>query len=138
AQPAEAKAAPASDREAGSDAAPGVLLLAVLANFVVFINYAIWVLGIPLLSAEKFALSGTDLGLVMLFVNLVHLAAAVPFGRVIRLAGAPVALAVGFGVSGLGLVLAPMVTSPWVFAGPIALYAIGQVAGNSAAGDLIL
>lgn len=128
--------------EANQDArpgpAPGALWLAVVANFIVFINYAIWVLGIPLLSAEKFGLNATDVGLVLLFVNLVHLGAAVPFGRVIRTAGAMPALGVGFGLAGLGLILAPFAPSPWVVAAPLALYAMGQVAGNSSAGDLIL
>jgi MFS family permease len=31
-----------------------------------------------------------------------------------------------------------MAASPLFFAGPVALYAMGQVAGNSSAGDLIL
>lgn len=137
-QEAGAKVAAEADRDAGPASARGALWLAVLANFVVFINYAMWVLGIPLLSSEKFGLSATDVGLVLLFVNLVHLAAAVPFGRVISLAGAPVALAVGFGLAGLGLILAPVATSPVLLAGPLALYAMGQVAGNSSAGDLIL
>ncbi|MFN8676559.1 MAG: MFS transporter [Thermomicrobiales bacterium] len=137
-QEVEVRAVGGADRDAAPAATRGTLWFAIAANFVVFINYAIWVLGIPLLSAEKFGLNATDVGLVLLFVNLVHLGAAVPFGRVISLAGAPIALAMGFGLAGLGLMLAPMADSPWVFAGPVALYAMGQVAGNSSAGDLIL
>lgn len=137
-QEVEVRAVGGADRDGAPAATRGALWLAIGANFVVFINYAIWVLGIPLLSAEKFGLNATDVGLVLLFVNLVHLGAAVPFGRVISLAGAPIALAIGFGLAGLGLMLAPMADSPWVFAGPVALYAMGQVAGNSSAGDLIL
>jgi predicted MFS family arabinose efflux permease len=137
-QPAEAKPVAETDQEGRSQPARAALWFAILANFVVFINYAMWVLGIPLLSAEKLDLNATDVGLVLLFVNLVHLGAAVPFGRMIRLAGAPVALALGFSLAGLGLVLVPLAGSPLYFAGPLALYAMGQVAGNSAAGDLIL
>lgn len=137
-QEVEVRAVGGADRDGAPAATRGALWLAIGANFVVFINYAIWVLGIPLLSAEKFGLNATDVGLVLLFVNLVHLGAALPFGRVISLAGAPIALAMGFGLAGLGLMLAPMADSPWVFAGPVALYAMGQVAGNSSAGDLIL
>ncbi len=137
-QEVEVRAVGGADRDGAPAATRGALWLAIGANFVVFINYAIWVLGIPLLSAEKFGLNATDVGLVLLFVNLVHLGAALPFGRVISLAGAPIALAIGFGLAGLGLMLAPMADSPWVFAGPVALYAMGQVAGNSSAGDLIL
>lgn len=137
-QSAIAKVHAASEVDAGQQPARSVMWMAVLANFVVFINYAIWVLGIPLLSAEKYGLNATDVGLVLLFVNLVHLGAAVPFGRAIRRAGAPAALTVGFGLAGLGMVLAPLPATPWLFAGPLALYAMGQVAGNSSAGDLIL
>lgn len=133
-------ARPAADdgENARSNRSPGAFGFAILANLVVFIAYAIWVLGLPLLSAEKFALNPTEVGLVLLFVNLVHLGAAVPAGRVIRRIGAPTALAFGFGLAGLGMVLAPLAGSPVVLGVPIALYAVGQVAGNSSAGDLIL
>jgi MFS family permease len=137
-QPANARTIAATGAEERPRLPRAALWLAVLANFVVFINYAIWVLGIPLLSAEKFDLNATDVGLVLLFVNVVHLGAAIPFGRTIRRAGAPVALAIGFGLAGLGMVLAPWANSPLYLAGPLALYAMGQVAGNSSAGDLIL
>jgi predicted MFS family arabinose efflux permease len=137
-QPAEAKIAAEAGEVARPLPARRALWFAVLSNFVVFINYAIWVLGIPLLSSEKFGLNATDVGLVLLFVNVVHLAAAIPFGRVIRRAGAPAALATGLGLAGLGMVLAPLAGSPLHLAGPLALYAMGQVAGNSSAGDLIL
>ena len=137
-QPAEAKTADASSHQERPHIAWGRVSLAVLANFVVFINYAIWVLGIPLLSSEKFDLDGTDVGLVLLWVNIVHLGAAVPFGRIIRGTGASVSLAIGFILAGLGMVLTPMANSPLFLAFPLALYAMGQVAGNSSAGDLIL
>ncbi|HEX5498043.1 MAG TPA: hypothetical protein VFX03_02410, partial [Thermomicrobiales bacterium] len=43
-----------------------------------------------------------------------------------------------FATTGIGLALAlAMPTAGWLWA-PMAVYAIGQVAGNSAAGDLIL
>lgn len=137
-QAAEARTAANAAQDERSWHARRAIWFAVLANFVVFINYAIWVLGIPLLAAAKFELNAADVGLVLLFVNLVHLGTAIPFGRVIRLAGAPAALTAGFGLAGLGMALAPMASSPGYFAGPLALYAMGQVAGNSAAGDLVL
>lgn len=136
-QPAEARTAAPSQQERPLIAL-GSVSLAVLANFVVFINYAIWVLGIPLLAAGKFNLNGTDVGLVLLWVNVVHLVAAVPFGRIIRGTGAPISLAIGFLLAGLGMVLTPIASTPLYLALPLALYAMGQVAGNSSAGDLIL
>lgn len=133
-----ARVAADAARDEGPHRAPRAMWFAVIANFVVFVNYAIWVLGIPLLSAEKFGLDATNVGFVLLFVNTVHLLAAIPFGRVIRVSGAPATLAIGFGLAGIGMVLAPLASSPLYVAGPLALYAIGQVAGNSSAGDLIL
>ncbi|MDQ3045595.1 MAG: MFS transporter [Chloroflexota bacterium] len=111
---------------------------AVAANLLVFINYSIWVVSLPLLGAVKFGFDAGQVGLTLLFVNVVHLASAIPIGGIIRKAGAARALALGFGVGGIGLLLAPLAPSPpWLLA-PLALYAIGQVAGNSSAGDLIL
>src|ERR671911_695279 len=111
---------------------------AVAANLLVFVNYSIWVVSLPLLGAEKFGFDAGQVGLMLLFVNVVHLASAVPFGGIIRKAGGARALALGFGVGGAGMLLVPFAPSaPWLLA-PMALYAIGQVAGNSSAGDLIL
>src|SRR5215212_4616879 len=111
---------------------------AVAANLLVFVNYSIWVVSLPLLGAEKFGFDAGQVGLMLLFVNLIHLASALPIGGIIRKAGAARALAIGFGIGGTGLLLVPLAPStPWLLA-PIALYAVGQVAGNSSAGDLIL
>ena len=111
---------------------------AVAANLLVFVNYSIWVVSLPLLGAEKFGFDAGQVGMMLLFVNVVHLASAVPIGGIIRKAGAARALAFGFGIGGAGLLLVPLAPSaPWLLA-PMALYAVGQVAGNSSAGDLIL
>jgi MFS family permease len=111
---------------------------AVAANLLVFVNYSIWVVSLPLLGAEKFGFDAGQVGMMLLFVNVVHLASAVPIGRIIRRAGAARALAIGFGVGSVGLLLVPFAPSaPWLVI-PMALYAVGQVAGNSSAGDLIL
>ena len=113
-------------------------IAAVAANLLVFVNYSIWVVSLPLLGAVKFGFGAAQVGLMLLFVNVVHLASALPVGGVIRRAGAARALAIGFGVTAVGLLLVPFAPStPWLVV-PMALYAIGQVAGNSSAGDLIL
>lgn len=111
---------------------------AVAANLLVFVNYSIWVVSLPLLGATKFGFDAGQVGMMLLFVNVVHLASAIPVGGVIRKAGAPRALAAGFGIGGVGLLLVPFVPSPPWLVAPMALYAVGQVAGNSSAGDLIL
>ena len=113
-------------------------LAAVAANLLVFVNYSIWVVSLPLLGAEKFGFDAGRVGIMLLFVNIVHLASAVPIGGIIRKAGAARALALGFGIGGVGLLLVPLAPSaPWLLV-PMAFYAVGQVAGNSSAGDLIL
>ena len=111
---------------------------AVAANLLVFVNYSIWVVSLPLLGAEKYGFDAGQVGTMLLFVNLIHLGSAVPIGGMIRKAGAARALSFGFGIGGVGLLLVPLAPSaPWLLV-PIALYAVGQVAGNSSAGDLIL
>ncbi len=111
---------------------------AVAANLLVFVNYSIWVVSLPLLGAEKFGFDASQVGTMLLFVNLIHLGSAVPIGGMIRKAGAARALSFGFGIGGVGLLLVPLAPSaPWLLV-PMALYAVGQVAGNSSAGDLIL
>lgn len=111
---------------------------AILANFMVYVSYAIWVVSLALLAAEKFRFDAEQIGFLLLFVNTVHLLAAIPIGGVIRKIGAPLTLGLGFSISGIGLVLAPFAPSPLLIAIPLMMYSIGQVAGNSAAGDLIL
>jgi MFS family permease len=137
-----ALARPAREDEADfasvSAAGHGNQTAAIAANLLVFANYAIWVVSLPLLAAEKFRLDPGQVGLLLLFVNIIHLVSAVPIGQMIRRTGAQRALIVGFAVGAIGLLLIPFAQSiPWLL-GPVALYAIGQVAGNSAAGDLIL
>jgi ACS family hexuronate transporter-like MFS transporter len=111
---------------------------AVAANLLVFVNYSIWVVSLPLLGAEKFGFDAGQVGMMLLFVNLIHLGSAVPIGGMIRKAGAARALTFGLGIGAAGLLLVPLAPSaPWLLV-PMALYAVGQVAGNSSAGDLIL
>jgi MFS family permease len=131
---------PTGTGDPGSDApsSRAAEAVAVAANFLVFANYAIWVVSLPLLGARKFGFEAGQVGMLLLFVNVVHLAAAVPVGGLIRRVGAPRALALGFGISGAGLLLVPLAPSALWLSAPVALYAIGQVAGNSSAGDLIL
>jgi MFS family permease len=132
ARPAREESVPAIRLSRASEVA------SVAANLLVFINYSIWIVSLPLLGAVKFGFDAGQVGLTLLSVNIVHLASAVPVGGIIRKAGAARALAIGFAVSGLGMLLAPLAPSaPWLL-GPLALYAAGQVAGNSSAGDLIL
>jgi MFS family permease len=126
------------DSGGGVSSSRAVEAVAVAANLLVFVNYSIWVVSLPLLGAMKFEFDAGQVGMMLLFVNVVHLASAIPVGGVIRKAGAARALGIGFGIGGVGLLLVPFVPSPPWLVAPMALYAVGQVAGNSSAGDLIL
>jgi MFS family permease len=116
----------------------GAVFAAVAFNFLVFANYAIWIVSLPLLGVAKFGFNPGQVALMLLFVNIVHLVSAVPVGFFIRKAGAMRSLIFGLGIVAIGMVLAPLAPSIWWLAIPMALYSIGQVAGNSSAGDLIL
>lgn len=109
-----------------------------LANLLVYANYSVFVVALPLYAAERFDATAQTIGALLLATNSVHLGMAIPAGWAIRRHGAPRALAVGLGAATLGLagVLA-MPASGWLVA-PLVLYAAGQVTGNSAAGDRIL
>jgi MFS family permease len=111
---------------------------AVAANLLVFVNYSIWVVSLPLLGAVKFGFGAGEVGMILLFVNIVHFASALPIGGIIRRVGAARALALGFGIGGAGLLIVPFAPSALWLTPAMALYAVGQVAGNSSAGDLIL
>ncbi len=114
------------------------LAATIAANLLVYINYGIWVVAVALLAAERFGAGPGEIGTLLLAVNIVHLAAAVPVGRAIRRVGAPRAMAAGFGLGAVGLSLIIMAPSfAWLFP-PMTLYAVGQIACNSAAGDLVL
>lgn len=134
------------DRSAGRAAPPSrrglhysrLEMVAIAANFLIYANYAIWVVSLPLLGAVKFGFDASQVGLLLLFVNVVHLTSALPVGGVIRKAGAERTLVAGFGFVGVGMVLMPIAPGVVWLAAPLFLYAVGQVAGNSAAGDLIL
>jgi MFS family permease len=120
---------------AASGAATAIVCVA---NLLVYGNYAIWVVALPLYAAGRFGATAEQIGVLLLILNAIHLLAAFPALRVIRRAGAPAALGLGFAVTALGLALALAAPSIGWLSAPMALYAIGQVAGNSAAGDLIL
>jgi MFS family permease len=112
--------------------------VAVAINLLVFINYSIWIFALPLLAVRQFQFNAGEVGMLLFFVNAIHLATAIPIGRVIARAGALWALALGFAVGGIGILLIPLAPSVLWLLAPVACFAIGQVAGSSAAGDLIL
>jgi len=64
------------DSGAGVSPSRAVEAAAVTANLLVFVNYSIWVVSLPLLGAMKFGFDAGQVGMLLLFVNVVHLASA--------------------------------------------------------------
>lgn len=114
------------------------VVAAMAANLLVYGNYAVWIVALPLYAAARFAADPARIGLLLLAINTVHLVGAIPVGGVIKRAGPIVTLAAGLALSGLGMAMMAAAPSEAWLSVPIALYALGQVAGNSAAGDLLL
>jgi MFS family permease len=115
-----------------------LLAAAIGANLLVYGNYSIFVVGLPLFADEKFGASSERIGTLLLVTNLTHLAAALPSGRFVRRWGSARVLTVTFGIVAAGMIL--VILSPslvWVAPG-MAIYAIGAVASNIAAGDQLL
>lgn len=92
----------------------------------------------PLYAAERFGATADRIAALLLAITAVHFGAAVPAGRAVRRWGAAWSLAASLllTATGMGLVL----TVPgmgWMVV-PRVLYAMGQVCGTTAAGDLVL
>ena len=111
---------------------------AFLANLLVFVNYSVFVVSLPLYAAERFDASASSIAALLLVLNMVHLAGAWPAGRIIRRQGASRSLTVSFGLTAAALAVVILAPSALWLLGPLALYALGQVGGSSAAGDLLL
>jgi MFS transporter, DHA1 family, multidrug resistance protein len=114
------------------------VIAALLANLLVYANYAVWVVSLPLYAAARFGAGPDDLGRLLLVVNTIHLLGAVPAGGIVRRWGGVPSLAAGFVAVAAGLVSMLLAPNPVWLVVPMALYALGQVAGNTAAGDLLL
>ena len=115
-----------------------MLVAAIAANLLVYGNYSIFVVGLPLFADEEFGASSERIGTLLLVTNLTHLAAALPSGRFVRRWGSSRVLTVTFGIVAAGMIL--VILSPslvWV-ALAMAVYAVGAVASNIAAGDQLL
>jgi MFS family permease len=114
------------------------LIGAMLANLLVFANYSIWVVGLPLYAASRFGAGPQDIGNLLLVVNIVHIAGAFLAGGVIRRLGAVRSLGAGLFIVTIGMMTMILSPNPWLIGVPASLYALGSVAGNSSAGELLL
>ncbi|MGI8643542.1 MAG: MFS transporter [Thermomicrobiales bacterium] len=129
ARPATAGSAPLGKRR---------MIAPLLTNLLVYANYSIFIVALPLYAAERFAMPAGAIGTLLLMTNFAHLGAAIPLGRGIRRFGASRTIGPSLAVTALGIVSVLLVTtSEWLLL-PLLIYAVGQIGGNSSAGDIVL
>lgn len=119
-------------------ATPLPLAGALAANLLVYGNLSIWVVALPFFAAQRFNASSADIGLLLMFVNAIHLLGAFPVGQMIRRHGPLPILASGLTTAGIGMATVALAPDPRWLLLPLALYALGEIAGNSSAGELVL
>lgn len=143
-RPAHAKAATISKMPLEPDApVPArtgwwTMALPLFLNLLVYANYSIFLVSLPLYAADRFSAPAGTIGTLLLLTNLVHLGAAIPLGRGIRRFGASRTVGPSLAIAAVGMfaVLAAP-ASGWLIV-PLSIYAVGQIGGNSAAGDMVL
>lgn len=110
---------------------------ALLFNFLVFINYSIWV-ALPLYTERRFDASAEDNANLLLVITIMHLVAAFPTGRAIRKWGGQPILIVGLLVAIAGtLLVLPAPNVGWLIV-PLVFYGAGMVAASTAGSDIVL
>jgi MFS family permease len=115
----------------------GHLVAPLILNFVVFVNYSIWVV-LPLFVEREFGASAEATANLLMVITVVHLLAAIPVARLIGRIGSARVLVAGLVLSlgGSSLVLAaPGLV--WMSI-PLVVYGVGQVAAVNAGGDIVL
>jgi MFS family permease len=107
-------------------------------NLLVYANYSIFIVSLPLYAADRFSTPAGTIGTLLLLTNLAHLVAAIPVGRSIRRFGAAHTVGPSLAVASLGmLTMLAAPASGWLLV-PLVIYAVGQIGGNSSAGDMVL
>jgi MFS family permease len=136
--PAVAKSNPVERLDRPLPASWRIVAAPLATNLLVYANYSIWVVSLSLYLTRRFEADSNQISLILLALNFAHLAATIPVGWAIRRAGSRAVLSAGFGITATGLMLALMAPSPLWLLAPLTLYAFGEMAGNSGAGDLLL
>jgi MFS family permease len=114
------------------------LVAGIAANLLVYINYSIWVVALALFATAKFGAGPEELGILLLTVNVMHLVSAFPAGWLIRRAGSARTMVIAFVCAAVGMVFVVLAPTLPLLTPAMALVAAGQMAGNSATGDLVL
>lgn len=144
ARPRPTAPADQADRAAPADPGPGAPLASpraiggLAANLLVYLNYAIWVVALPLYAATRFDASASDIGRLLLVLNTIHILGAFPARQVIRRFGPLRSFGIGMASVAVGMIAMILAPNPWALFVPMALYALGEIAGNSGAGEMLL
>ncbi len=115
----------------------GDFVLPVVLNFVVFVNYSLFV-ALPLYAQRAFGASPETNANLLFAITVVHLVVSFPIGRAIRRWGSDRLLAGGLILAALGMILVLPAPHPLWTLPALVLYGSGQVAAGNASGDLVL
>lgn len=116
-----------------------VVAMGVVANFLAFVNYAIFAVTLPLFVKERYELGASGLTVLILVITITHLAASFPAGVLIRRHGSTRVLLIGNALAIVGMVTQPWMPAPWwILCLPLSVYGVGQMLAVAAAGDYIL
>jgi MFS family permease len=96
------------------------------------------VVALALFATAKFDAGPGELGILLLTVNVLHLVSALPAGWLIRRVGSSRTMVIAFLCAAVGMVFVVLAPTLALLTPAMALVAAGQMAGNSATGDLVL
>lgn len=116
----------------------GVIITGLIANLLVFVNYSVFIVALPLYSDARFDASPEQISLLLLTMSISHLILAYPAGMVIRRHGAMRVLVFGNLAAVGGMMLMLSMPGLWLLIAPISLYSLGQVCASNASGDFLL
>ncbi|MDQ3513070.1 MAG: MFS transporter, partial [Chloroflexota bacterium] len=114
------------------------MAIPLVANLLVYANYAIFVVAVPLRAAGRFDASAQAIGTVLLVMNFAHLGGAIPAGRFVRRHGAARMIPLSLGLVALSTLVAPLMPTLALFLLPLVVYAVAEVTANTSAGDSVL
>jgi MFS family permease len=116
-----------------------VVAMGVAANFLAFVDYAIFAIALPLFVKDRYELDAGRLTVLILVITITHLAASFPAGTLIRRHGTSRVLIGGNVLAAIGMVTMPWTPAPWwLLSLPLGVYGVGQMLAVAAAGDFIL
>jgi MFS family permease len=119
-------------------ASRSVITTGLIANLLVFVNYSLFIVALPLYSDERFGASPEQISLLLLTMTISHLVLAYPAGMLIRRHGAMRVLILGNLAAVAGMLLMLAVSGLWLLVPPLTLYSLGQVCSSNASGDFLL